>query len=102
MAIANDLAVLVFCDALFHTFAASMVKLFFANVDHTVPVRSPLVLLLVSTPSTLVSLVSVLQVLGQSEFLSTKVNQKELKAFILTKLLKSLTKILAKLKQQKS
>jgi len=31
LAIANDLAVLIFSDTLFHTFAASMVKLFLAR-----------------------------------------------------------------------
>jgi hypothetical protein len=33
LAIANDLAVLIFCDALFHTFTASMVH-FLKEIDH--------------------------------------------------------------------
>jgi len=38
---ANVFALLIFSHALFHTSAASMVKLFFARVDPPVPVRSP-------------------------------------------------------------
>jgi len=50
LAIANVFAVLIVSDALFQTFAASMVKLFFALVDPPISVRSPWVLLLVSMP----------------------------------------------------
>jgi len=51
LAIANDLAVLIFSDALFHIFAASIVKLFLACADPPLSVRSPQEPPLVSMPS---------------------------------------------------
>ena len=48
LAVVNVFAVLIFSGALFHTLAASQLKLFFALVDLPISVRSPQVTLLVS------------------------------------------------------
>jgi hypothetical protein len=48
LGVVNMFDVLIFSGALFHTFAASKIKLFFALVDLPTSVRSPQVTLLVS------------------------------------------------------
>ncbi len=57
LAVVNVFDVLIFSGALFHTLAASHVKLLFALVDLSASVRSPQVTLLVSIAFSCLSLV---------------------------------------------
>ncbi len=57
LAVVNVFDVLIFSGALFHTLAASQIKLFFALVDLPTSVRSPHVTLLVSMAFSCLSLV---------------------------------------------